>query len=198
MIIPKADRRVIYENLFKGTLSLIHSSQLFRISANFHSFSILSPPPTLIYFVFYRPFSFPYPLDSTTFAQFSFRNVNPNFTQLHLSLFNRGCPRRQEGLQRSQAPRPRCQELVRHQGLPIVDLEGFPHHPLLVAVLLREPSPLSLSFLAVVLSLNENHLLFVLQYVLTPEGIDYLREYLHLPAEVRLPFPLSSPLLEPD
>jgi small subunit ribosomal protein S10e len=26
----------------------------------------------------------------------------------------------------------------------------------------------------------------LLQYVLTPEGIDYLREFLHLPAEVRL------------
>jgi small subunit ribosomal protein S10e len=28
-------------------------------------------------------------------------------------------------------------------------------------------------------------------YILTPEGIDYLREFLHLPAEVRSPLSLS-------
>lgn len=37
-----------------------------------------------------------------------------------------------------------------------------------------------------------------LQYTLTAEGIDYLREYLHLPAEVRSPPPASrSPLCSP-
>lgn len=60
-----------------------------------------------------------------------------------------------------------------------------------MAVLLREPSPLSLPLCRIVT--QREPLPFVIQYVLTPEGIDYLREYLHLPAEVRLPFPFLSP-----
>lgn len=96
MIITKADRRTIYENLFKGESPLLPTPSPGRESAR-----PVPPRPGLMQ------------------------------TNLH-----RRRSRREEGL-RDQAPGPRCQEPLRHQGVPVAHLARLPDHPLLVAVLLR-------------------------------------------------------------
>ena len=66
--------------------------------------------------------------------------------------------------------------------MPVAHLAWLLDHPLLVAVLLREPANLHFGE-----SSKSRLTLRPAQYVLTPEGIDYLREYLNIPAEVRPP-----------
>lgn len=86
MIITKENRRVIYENLFKGAFPLL----------------ILG-----------------YPLID----------------------YCRGCPCRQEGLQRAEARGARCPQLAGHQGDAEPDLQGPRQDPILMAVVLLHPHP---------------------------------------------------------